>query len=43
MTFRNDNLRDAYDNIHFSYSNTTDLQPRSLFGSKTYLCEIDIR
>lgn len=43
MVFHNDNLRNHYDKVHFSYSNTTDLQPKSLFGSKTYLCELDIK
>jgi hypothetical protein len=43
MVFQTDNLKGSYDKINFSYSNTTDLQPKSLFGSKTYLCEIDIK
>ncbi|WP_276131959.1 hypothetical protein [Polluticoccus soli] len=43
MTFHNDNLKNNYDKTHFSYSNTTDPQPKSLFGTRTYLCELDIK
>ena len=43
LTFKSDKLTGDYDKMKFSYSNTTDSQPRSMLGTKTYLCEIEIK
>lgn len=43
ITFHSDQLKGDYDKVNFSYSNTTDSQPRNMLSAKTYLCEVDIK
>jgi hypothetical protein len=43
LTFHSDKLTGDYDKMKFSYSNTTDSQPKSMLGTKTYLCEVGIK
>jgi hypothetical protein len=41
LTFHTDKIQSTSQRVHLSYSNTTYSQPKRLFGSATYLCEVD--
>ena len=41
LTFHTDKIQSTSQRVHLSYSNTSHSQAKRLFGSATYLCEVD--